>query len=154
MVDAINENPPPKDQIDAVLPQYKYLGIELGKPWKPENVLNSIFLEEMKKVGAEIGPMIASCPYLIGPNGNGWIVTMYDLNTKLTVENPINRYVLGSDDPLKKNSDGSITIYLQNSSPGKDKESNWLSVKRPMKTASRLSSPKSLMLIFSYINRV
>ena len=27
---AMNENPPPQSQIDAVLPQFKYLGIELG----------------------------------------------------------------------------------------------------------------------------
>ena len=46
---------------------------------------------------------------------------MYDLNTNFTVENPINRYTLGSDNDLKKNDDGSITIYLQKDSPGKDK---------------------------------
>jgi hypothetical protein len=40
---------------------------------------------------------------------------------------PVNRYVLGSDYPdMKKNPDGSLTIYLQNKSPGKDKEANWL----------------------------
>ncbi|MGE0418699.1 MAG: DUF1214 domain-containing protein, partial [Acetobacteraceae bacterium] len=55
-----------------------------------------------------------------------WSVTMYDLNTNYTVENPINRYSLGSDNDLKKNQDGSITIYLQKDNPGKDKESNWL----------------------------
>jgi hypothetical protein len=27
---------------------------------------------------------------------------------------------------MKKNPDGSLTIYLQNKSPGKDKEANWL----------------------------
>jgi hypothetical protein len=27
---------------------------------------------------------------------------------------------------LKKNSDGSLTIYIQKDSPGKEKESNWL----------------------------
>jgi hypothetical protein len=27
---------------------------------------------------------------------------------------------------LKKNQDGSLTIYMQNDSPGTDKESNWL----------------------------
>jgi len=40
--------------------------------------------------------------------------------------NPINRYSLGSDDPLKKNADGTVTLYFQSTSPGKDKESNWL----------------------------
>ena len=40
---------------------------------------------------------------------------------------PVNRYVLGSDYPdMKKNLDGSLTIYLQNKSPGKDKDANWL----------------------------
>ena len=40
---------------------------------------------------------------------------------------PVNRYVLGSDYPdMKKNPDGSLTIYLQNKSPGKHKEANWL----------------------------
>ena len=27
---------------------------------------------------------------------------------------------------MKKNADGSLTIYIQKDSPGKDKESNWL----------------------------
>jgi hypothetical protein len=29
---------------------------------------------------------------------------------------------------MKKNPDGSLTIYLRNKSPGKDKEANWLPV--------------------------
>jgi len=40
--------------------------------------------------------------------------------------NPINRYSLGSDNDLKKNADGSITMYLQHDNPGPDKEANWL----------------------------
>ncbi|HUZ91710.1 MAG TPA: DUF1214 domain-containing protein, partial [Methylocella sp.] len=41
--------------------------------------------------------------------------------------NPINRYSLGSDDKtLKRNPDGSLTIYLQKDSPGAGKEANWL----------------------------
>jgi len=55
-----------------------------------------------------------------------WSVTMYDSITKLTVENPINRYALGSADELKKNPDGSFTMYLQTDSPGKELEANWL----------------------------
>ena len=33
---------------------------------------------------------------------------------------------LASYDNLKKNADGSITIYMQTDNPGPDKESNWL----------------------------
>ena len=51
---------------------------------------------------------------------------MYDGETKLTIPNPINRYSLGSDNDMKKNPDGSFTMYLQAMTPGKDKESNWL----------------------------
>jgi hypothetical protein len=37
------------------------------------------------------------------------------------------RYALGTKNKsLKYNSDGSLTIYLGNHSPGADKESNWL----------------------------
>jgi hypothetical protein len=62
--------------------------------------------------------------------------------TKLTVENPINRYSLGSDNDLKKNKDGSITIYLQKDSPGKDKESNWLPTPAgPLYTVMRNYAP-------------
>jgi DNA sulfur modification protein DndE len=56
-----------------------------------------------------------------------WSITLYDSANNYTVPNPINRYMLGSDSPdLKKNPDGSFTIYIQNDSPGPDNESNWL----------------------------
>ena len=57
-----------------------------------------------------------------------WSVTMYDGKTQLLVENPINRYLINSPmlPDLKKNPDGSLTIYLQKESPGADKQSNWL----------------------------
>jgi hypothetical protein len=42
------------------------------------------------------------------------------------VGNPINRYAISSWMPLKKNADGSLDLYVQYESPGKDKESNWL----------------------------
>jgi hypothetical protein len=57
-----------------------------------------------------------------------WSVTMYDGKTQLLIENPINRYLINSPmlPDMKKNADGSLTMYIQNKSPGKDKEANWL----------------------------
>jgi hypothetical protein len=54
-----------------------------------------------------------------------WSITLYQ-NYNL-VANPINRYSIGNRTPgLKKDTDGGLTIYIQNESPGADKESNWL----------------------------
>jgi hypothetical protein len=57
-----------------------------------------------------------------------WSVTMYDGKSQLLIENPINRYLVNSPmlPNMKKNADGSLTLYVQNKSPGTDKESNWL----------------------------
>lgn len=57
-----------------------------------------------------------------------WSFTMYQLPASLLVKNPINRYLVNSAmiPEFKKDSDGAITLYIQNQSPGKDKESNWL----------------------------
>jgi hypothetical protein len=57
-----------------------------------------------------------------------WSVTMYDARTQLLVANPIDRYLINSPmlPNLKKNADGSLTIYVQKDSPGKEREVNWL----------------------------
>jgi hypothetical protein len=61
------------------------------------------------------------------PVKNFWSFTMYKLPQRWLVDNPIDRYSIGSATPgLKTAADGSITIYIQAKSPGKDKESNWL----------------------------
>ena len=63
----------------------------------------------------------------IPPAKNFWSFTMYKLPQRWLVDNPINRYSIGSATPgLETASDGSITLYFQSKSPGKDKESNWL----------------------------
>jgi len=54
-----------------------------------------------------------------------WSVTMYNAQS-FFVANPINRYNIAGWMPLKYNPDGSLDIYIQHDSPGKDKESNWL----------------------------
>jgi hypothetical protein len=57
-----------------------------------------------------------------------WSVTMYDGKTQFLIKNPIDRYLINSPmrPNLKTNADGSLTLYIQKDSPGKDKESNWL----------------------------
>jgi len=63
------------------------------------------------------------------PPVNGfWSVTMYDGKSQFLIKNPINRYLINSPmlPNMKKNADGSLTLYIQKDSPGADKESNWL----------------------------
>ncbi len=54
-----------------------------------------------------------------------WSLTMYDADF-FFVANPINRYSISARQKLKANADGSTDLYIQNESPGADKESNWL----------------------------
>jgi hypothetical protein len=54
-----------------------------------------------------------------------WSLTMYDA-AYFFVANPLDRYSISARESLKTNADGSVDLYIQNESPGKDKESNWL----------------------------
>jgi hypothetical protein len=56
-----------------------------------------------------------------------WSLTMYDNEKFYLVANPIDRYSIGDRTPgIQFNEDGSLDLYLQNTSPGPEKESNWL----------------------------
>jgi len=75
-----------------------------------------------------------------------WSVTMYDGKTQLLIENPVNRYLINSPmlPNMKKNKDGSLTLYIQKDSPGKAKESNWLPAPNgPIYMVMRLYWPKT-----------
>jgi hypothetical protein len=75
-----------------------------------------------------------------------WSITMYDGKTQLLIENPINRYLINSPmlPGLKKNADGSVTLYIQKDNPGADKESNWLPAPNgPIYLVMRLYWPKA-----------
>ena len=54
-----------------------------------------------------------------------WSLTLYD-NEGFFVPNPLDRVNLSQRDAFSFNKDGSLDIYIQKESPGKDKEANWL----------------------------
>jgi hypothetical protein len=75
-----------------------------------------------------------------------WSVTMYDGKTQLLIKNPINRYLINSPmlPDMKKNADGSTTLYIQKDNPGADKEANWLPAPDgPIYLVMRLYWPKT-----------
>jgi hypothetical protein len=57
-----------------------------------------------------------------------WSLTMYDGKSQFLVANPLKRYLVNSTmlKSFKYGTDGSLTFYVQKSSPGAAKESNWL----------------------------
>ena len=78
-----------------------------------------------------------------------WSVTMYDGKTQLLVENAIDRYLINSQmlPDLKRNADGSLTIYIQKDSPGAAKQANWLPAPDgPIYMVMRLYWPKQAAL--------
>jgi hypothetical protein len=84
-------------------------------------------------------------PGQLPPVNAFWSVTMYELPSLLLVTNPLNRYLINSPmlPDLKRDVDGGLTLYIQNESPGKEKEANWLPTpKGPFAVAMRLYWPK------------
>jgi hypothetical protein len=56
-----------------------------------------------------------------------WSITMYEIDKGWWfVPNALNKFTVSPRNNLKANADGSVTLYFQNESPGKDKETNWL----------------------------
>jgi len=62
------------------------------------------------------------------PPVNGfWSITMYMIDGGWWfVPNALNKFTVSPRDNPRPNADGSLTLYFQNESPGKDKEANWL----------------------------
>jgi hypothetical protein len=62
------------------------------------------------------------------PPVNGfWSITMYMIDQGWWfVPNPLNKFTVSMRNNPKFNEDGSLTLYFQHESPGKDKEANWL----------------------------
>jgi hypothetical protein len=86
------------------------------------------------RVNADHEQLVGSQPYVLHfdkkdlpPARFFWSMTMYDLPARHLVANPIQRYSIGDRTKgIKYGADGSLDIYIQHTSPGVDKESNWL----------------------------
>jgi hypothetical protein len=94
---------------------------------------DAVYPTSLKYAGGLIGrdymgseKYVISFPKGLTPPVEGfWSLTMYDAGY-FFVDNPLNRYSISVRQPLKANADGSIDLYIQNESPGAEKESNWL----------------------------
>jgi hypothetical protein len=84
-------------------------------------------------------------PNQLPPVNAFWSLTMYELPKSVLVANSMNRYLINSPmlPSLVSDTDGGYTFYIQNESPGIDKESNWLPApKGPFALVLRLYWPK------------
>jgi hypothetical protein len=98
---------------------------------------------------ADGAPLGGSSDYLchfaageLPPADAFWSITMYDEHG-FQAANPINRFAIGDRDRLTYSSDGSLDIYIQHTSPGADKEANWLPAPAgPLGITMRLYAPR------------
>jgi len=81
-------------------------------------------------------------PEQIPPAGAFWSLIAYDLQTMQMIENPLRRYSFGDRTPgAKRNSDGSLDIWIQQHQPAEG-TSNWLPVgDRPFYLVMRIYEP-------------
>ncbi|WP_200979114.1 DUF1254 domain-containing protein [Echinicola sp. 20G] len=81
-----------------------------------------------------------------------WSMTIYHSDTRLMVKNPINRYSIGDrTQGLNYDSDGSLTLYIQNQQPEGSKANNWLPAPDgPFYIIARMYIPQEPALDGSY----
>ena len=69
LADAMIENPPPEDQMSALLPMFHMLGLEPGKPWNRAGV-NPVVLTAMRQAAVKVPELLSHMPS--GSFVNGW----------------------------------------------------------------------------------
>ena len=86
------------------------------------------------------------------PPARYWRISLYDVDGYFT-DNPIKRYGIGNmAEKLEGNPDGSLTLYIQHDSPGKNKEMNWLPApKEGFFLMMRMYQPEEKMYRGAYI---
>jgi hypothetical protein len=117
---------------------------------KEDAIYPVYFVDEAKQrlTGANSYTM-RFAPGQLPPVHSFWSLTMYELPKSLLVANPLNRYLINSPmlPQLKRDADGGLTLLIQNQSPGKDKEANWLPApKGPFRMFLRLYWPEPAAL--------
>jgi hypothetical protein len=112
---------------------------------QPEDAIYPLNVSDAagKPVMAENNYILHFAKDELPPIGAFWSLTMYDAEG-FQIPNPINRFAIGDRDALKFNVDGSLDLYIQNQSPGRDKESNWLPAPKSgeLGLTMRLYAPK------------
>ena len=100
----------------------------LGPGWNPPE--DAVYLTG--KVDSEGKALSGAHDYVVHfakgeqpPVRGFWSLTMYDPEG-FFVANPLDRINLNQRSELNFNDDGSLDLYVQNGSPGKDKKANWL----------------------------
>jgi len=113
---------------------------------KQEAMYPAYYVDEAKqKLEGTNRYTLRFAPGQLPPVNAFWSLTMYDEPASLLVANPLNRYLINSPmlPQLKRDADGGLTLIVQNESPGKDKEANWLPApKGPFSMIMRLYWPK------------
>lgn len=99
LMTAMNENPPPQDQITALLPLFAPLGLKLGQPWDRSKVPPEV-LESMREAAAKIGALLSSYPFgtayhgafipppTIGNSGTDYLIRAIVARVGLTANTP------------------------------------------------------------------
>jgi len=104
-------------------------GVGFGYVWGD---LDSEVLYPMVRGDADGQLLTGKCRYVLRfppgqlPPARYWRISMYDIEG-FFFNNPIDRYGIGNmAEKLQPDADGGLTILIQEDSPGKCKEANWL----------------------------
>ncbi|WP_353476754.1 DUF1254 domain-containing protein (plasmid) [Salipiger sp. H15] len=91
-------------------------------------------LYPIAETDAEGAPLTGAASYILEfpagelpPVDAFWSLTIYDSESRLMVENPIDRYSIGDrTEGLESGEDGSLRILIQHDDPGAEHHANWL----------------------------
>jgi hypothetical protein len=109
------------------------MGNLLGPGWnRPQDAIYPLSQEDAdgkEYDGAKHRYVMRVAKGMLPPVEAFWSLTLYDADF-FFVPNSIDRYELSQRNTFATNPDGSVDLYIQPDSPGKEKEANWLPAPR------------------------